>query len=66
MTAPEHTSRRIRAALWLFERSRTARTVFVVATFPIVWSSDRWGRYGRVDSPARLRDGLEWAKRGVR
>jgi hypothetical protein len=54
----------VNLAHWLFDRSRLARTAFVLGTWPIVYVTDRWGRYGRIDPPARLRDGLAWAKRG--
>lgn len=55
--------RRVRFALWLFERSRIARLLFVLAAWPFVYAADRWRGY---DPPSRLRDGLAWAKRGDR
>jgi hypothetical protein len=50
--------RRVRAAGWLFARSRTARLVFVLVTWPAVWAADR---VRGVDPPARFRAGLGWA-----
>lgn len=55
--------RRVRAARWLFEWSRLARTLFVLVTWPIVRISDRL-RHGPMTQPARLADGLHWARTG--
>jgi hypothetical protein len=54
--------RSTRVAFWLFERSRVARTVFILAVWPFTYVADRWRR---VDPPSSLRTGLDWARDGV-
>jgi hypothetical protein len=54
--------RSTRVAFWLFERSRAARTVFILAVWPFTYVADRWHR---VDPPSSLRTGLDWAKGGA-
>jgi hypothetical protein len=53
--------RSTRVAFWLFERSRTARTVFILAVWPVQYAVDR---LGWVD-PSPLRWGLDWARDGA-
>jgi hypothetical protein len=36
-----------------------ARLVFVVVWFPAMWVVDR---FNRIDPPARLRTGIDWAR----
>lgn len=51
---------RVKFAGWLFKRSRTARTLFVVAVWPPVYIADRLGG----DEPPSWRRGMQWARDG--
>lgn len=51
---------RVKFAGWLFERSRIARTLFVLAVWPPVYLADRI----RGHEPPSWRRGMEWARNG--
>lgn len=52
--------RRVRFALWLFERSRVARTLFVAAVWLPHYIADRI----RGDEPLSWSRGMQWARDG--
>ncbi|MFY1595455.1 hypothetical protein [Micromonospora sp. WMMD737] len=56
--------RRVRAAAWLFARSRAARLAFVAVTFPYVFVTDRRGPHGRLLNPSTFREAIASAWRG--
>jgi len=53
-------NRRLRFAIWLFARSRTARTLFVITTWLPVYIADRI----RGHEPPSWRRAMEWARDG--
>lgn len=52
---------RVRAATWLFARSRAARFVFVAAVFPFAYFADR---LQGVDPPVSWSTGMRWVRTG--